>query len=376
MTTDLLSLIGRDVTLKKISATYGGEWAGPCPMCGAGVDRLRVWPNGDRPSWWCRHCGKKGDAIQYLREHDGMSYHDACRELGQPMSHTPHEPLIVPPAACEPPPQAWRETAAGFVFWCQGRLEGALPYLASRGITERTARAAGIGYNPDGRWSERAKWGMPADDEGRTQLWLPAGIVFPWRVGESLWKVTVRRDEARADQDRYKTLPGSSNAPYNVDTLQPGRAALIVEGVFDALAVQQTAGDLISTIATGTSGARRVRWLSPLALCSPVLIGHDADAAGDKAAAYWLDVLPDSRRLRPFYDDPAAMLADGQDVRAWVRSALGGAPVAPWVTDQDSSARAYWTEEVRMGCEASLERLQRICLAQGWDYQSTVEGLR
>jgi hypothetical protein len=133
----------------------------------------------------------------------------------------------------------------------------------------------------------------------------------------------------------------------------------------------------VSTIATGTSGARRVRWLSALALCTPALIGHDADAAGDKAAAYWLDVLPGSRRLRPFYDDPAAMLADGQDVRAWVQSGLGSPAscVAPWALDTHSETRAYWAIEVALGSVA-LERLARICDQQGWDYPATTEALR
>lgn len=41
---DLLSLIQRDVRLKRVAGTHGGEYAGPCPFCGEGEDRLRVWP--------------------------------------------------------------------------------------------------------------------------------------------------------------------------------------------------------------------------------------------------------------------------------------------------------------------------------------------
>ena len=40
---DLLALIGRDVQLRRVASTNGGEWAGPCPFCG-GHDRFRVWP--------------------------------------------------------------------------------------------------------------------------------------------------------------------------------------------------------------------------------------------------------------------------------------------------------------------------------------------
>jgi DNA primase len=375
--TDLLNLIGHDVRLKKIANTGGGEYAGACPLCGAGVDRLRVWPNADRPSWWCRHCGKGGDAIQYLRE-QGLSYHDACRQLGTPLDRPRASIDPAPPEPCEAPSEQWRETAAGLVFWSQAasRLNTALPYLTSRGLTERTIRSASLGYNPEGRWSERSKWGLAPDRDGNTRLWLPAGIVIPWYAGGALWKVAIRRDQVRDDQDRYKTITGSSNALYNADALHAGQPAILVEGVFDALAVQQTAGDRIASVASGTSGARRIRWITQLACCSEVLIALDADTAGDTASRYWLDVLPSARRLRPYYADPAQMLQDGQDVRAWALAGLSGGIVAPWAACPDLfGIRTYWQEEARLGSVA-LERLQRICQASGWDYTATLEELQ
>ena len=76
----LISLIESDGgTLKKAATTNGGEYCGACPFCG-GKDRFRVWPGTGR--YWCRSCGKSGDAIQYLRDRRGLSYVDACRYLG------------------------------------------------------------------------------------------------------------------------------------------------------------------------------------------------------------------------------------------------------------------------------------------------------
>lgn len=376
--TDLLTLIGHDVPLRKIAATHGGEFAGPCPFCHAGVDRFRVWPNAARPGWWCRHCEKGGDAIQYLRE-KGYSYADACHALGRPLDLPRAADLPpVPPVACEAPPQKWREAAAGLVFWAQGYIDQALPYLTGRGLAEKTIRAAGLGYNPAGRWSERSRWGLPKDEDGNERLWIPAGIVIPWYVGGHLWKISIRRDVVKDGQDRYKTLPGSSNALYNADALQPGRPAALVEGPFDALAVQQAAGDLCGAAACGTSGARRIRWISALALCEKVLVALDADDAGDHAARYWLEVLPNARRLRPYYGDPAQLLQDGQDVRGWLRAGLGGGDAAPWATDASGAwaeVRDYWRGEVAAN-SAALERLARICRERGYDYEATVEVLR
>ena len=69
-------------TLKRTAATHGGEWAGACPWCG-GKDRFRVWPKQDGGRYWCRNCGKHGDAIQSLRDKRGLTFQDACRYTGR-----------------------------------------------------------------------------------------------------------------------------------------------------------------------------------------------------------------------------------------------------------------------------------------------------
>ena len=98
----------------------------------------------------------------------------------------------------------------------------------------------------------------------------------------------------------------------------------MVEGELDALTIEQEAGDLVTAVATGaTGGARRMHWLARLALCSVVLVAYDADAAGEAAAGYWLEVLDNGRRWRPYWEDVNAMAQDGADVRAWVAVGVG-----------------------------------------------------
>ena len=73
--------------------TGGGEYSGPCPICRqgkgrpCGTDRFKVWPQAQR--WAClgakygrSGCDRSGDAIQYLRERDGLSFRAACDRLG------------------------------------------------------------------------------------------------------------------------------------------------------------------------------------------------------------------------------------------------------------------------------------------------------
>jgi len=100
---------------------------------------------------------------------------------------------------------------------------------------------------------------------------------------------------------------------------------MILEGEIDALTVRQLAGDLVAAAATGSAaGGRRSQWVARLALAPSVLVSFDADDAGEKAAAWWLGVLPNARRWRAYWGDANGMAQDGADVRSWV--ALGLQP--------------------------------------------------
>lgn len=83
----LLNIINRDVKLKRAASTGGGEYHGPCPVCG-GNDRFRVQPNqGKTGRYACRQCGIHGDGIDYLRNIKGLTFQEACKEL----DYTPPE---------------------------------------------------------------------------------------------------------------------------------------------------------------------------------------------------------------------------------------------------------------------------------------------
>jgi hypothetical protein len=277
----------------------------------------------------------------------------------------------IAPEKCEPPAHVWRAAAAGFLLWSQDYVDRALPYLTSRGLTEQTAKSAGLGFNPETRETSRAKWGLAPDAEYGDRFWLPAGIVIPSYAHGALWKLQIRRETVKDGQERYKTVTGSRNALYGADSLRPGQPAILVEGPFDAMAVRQAAGDLCGVVASGTSGARHIKWIGALALCGEVLVSLDADGPGDTASAYWLDALPNARRHRPYYSDPAQMLQDGQDLRAWVRVGLSG-PQAMVFTS--SIAADYWRGEVAAQSPA-LARLRGICEARGYSYELTIEAL-
>jgi len=343
---DLLALIGRDTPLRRTGAKHGGEYSGPCPLCRLGTDRFKVWPALGR--WAClgrsagrAGCDRSGDAVQYLREHDGLRYSEACERLGQPPTPSPHpyapQMISVSVAApLRPPCPVWQQHAAEWVAFCQTQLAGtagarARAWLERRGLDAATIADAGIGYNPRERYEARALWGLPpANGSCARSVWLPRGIVLPWHVEGALWRVNVRRPlapwQSAAGQAKYVGPAGCANALYGADDLAAQRPSVLVEGEIDALTVRQCAGDLVAAVATGsTGGARRAAWVMRLSLAPAVLVAFDADpnGAGDQAAAWWLSVLANSRRLRPVGGkDVNAMHTAGIDVRAWVLAGL------------------------------------------------------
>lgn len=243
--------------------------------------------------------------------------------------------LPLPAAVLAPPqpdpPAAWIDAAGALVAWAQDRLwdeddETGLNYLARRGIDARTAYNAGLGYVPRRLERSRRRWGLPPAKDGSDAFPIPAGIVIPYEDGRRrVIKVEIRAIGDTAALKKY-TLPGSANALWGARHLSPYRPAVLVEGVLNALSVQQAAGDRVRVAAIGAAThARQMRWIALLAMAPVVLVATDAGEAGEAAARYWIEVLGRRAvRWRPYWDDPNAMLRDAGNalVREWIDDGL------------------------------------------------------
>jgi DNA primase len=307
-------------------------------------------------------CDRHGDNIAFVREYKGLSFPDAAEYVEEshrvqkidnrdnrdnrrngdyrhkhgdnhclPLSGATRNYQTGPLAA---PVGVWAERAWEFVATCQGELMEKMPkalnWLRSRTLTDTTLWRTGIGYNPQDRYLDRAAWGLPQDtgNNGKPKkLWLPRGVVIPWIIGSDLWGIRIRRP---AGDPKYYWIPGGTMpALYNTDDLTPGRPVVLVEGEIDALTVVQCAGDVIVAVATGsTAGARHAKWITRLELAPVVLVAFDRDKAGEEAAQYWLDLLPNAIRWKPPYGDVNTFAqSEGADVRRWVQMGLDAAPV-------------------------------------------------
>ena len=335
------------LTFKRAGGLHGGEYHGPCPVCG-GTDRFHLWPEqGDHGTFWCRSCQLAGDAIEYLIKIEGLSFPAACKELGKtlPEQEEYQAPHFKRPAAAtatftpretSAASDLWVQHATKLVDWAHEQLLGnqeQLAWLAARGLDLAAVTRYRLGWNPGEKGKDlyraREAWGLETvlkDDGKAKKLWIPLGLIIPYYVGDLLQRVRIRRPEG---EPRYYLVPGSNMAPMILSSRDGaarvgGKAWVIVESELDALLIHHLAGDLAGAISQGNSTAKPDAAASyVLTSALVILVALDSDHAGMQASAWWQQHFPQSERWPvPVGKDPGDAFKAGVDIRAWVKAGL------------------------------------------------------
>ena len=334
----LQAVEARGLAFKKVAATDGGEYKGPCPVCG-GEDRFMAWPNKEKGRvYWCRHCGIQGDLIQFYRDVDGLGYKQACAAAGceakaYPYSHPAHhhQNSTYMPRHYESPAEAWALRALKFVTQCHESLMDNREALAKlereRGLTADTAERFLLGLNPQDFYRSRESWGLPTVIKANgkpKKLWIPRGLVIPYMVDGRVRRIRVRRPDGDLEGrgPKYYFVPGSSAEAMLID--EERDAYVVVESELDAILIRQDAGDLVGVVSVGTATGRPDgRCHASIEKTPTLLIALDADEAGVKNYCWWRDRYCQAERLEIYggAKDPGD-LNHGVDLRAWVLSAL------------------------------------------------------
>jgi len=328
------------------------EWCGPCPACG-GHDRFRIWPSQGKDGlgrYWCRSCERSGDAIQYLRDFQGLEFREACDRLGvvvdgPRLAHVndkPSPPKWQPQEAVSPP-DLWQRQAKAFVRSCCGAMANghggpALNMLAHRGLNWAAVKRACLGVNPKDRYISRASWGLKYEAGKPDRFKIPAGLVLPWVVGQNVVVVQVRGN------DGYKMLPGSKPRPFLLG--DEGLALVVVESFLDGLLLHQEAGDLVGVVVMGSAQAKPRDDLMPVLERSKIMVALDSDEAGAKAAwTWWRENFPTTAGRWPVPEgkDPGEAFQAGVDIRAWVLAGLYAAELV----DKERLAQLTESEDDR-----------------------------
>jgi DNA primase len=296
-TFDLLCLVGQDTKLIK---TGSGWWAGPCPFCG-GKDRFVLKRNPGGWRWFCRNCG--GDRyhtpIDYVMLREHCNFQDALTWLGnntligdQDRWH-PNVASINSPH----PSQVWQARAGVFVENCESVLWSetgarALVYLKERGLKDDTLRRYRVGYNSAERFEPLEDWGLPDPEDGKWHtVWLPRGIVLPCFAGGALWYIKFRRPvnkkQELGGEQKYIKVKGSKPGLFGADNLQGAWVAVLTEGEFDCMLLDQEAGDLAGAATLGSATDRISRldmgvWGHYILSVAYFLAAYDLDEEGEK----------------------------------------------------------------------------------------------
>lgn len=230
--------------------------------------------------WRCwGKCQTGGDAIAWVMAYAGLSFDEACRQLGAAEASTTPIRRVEAQRRSSPveaPPLDWQ--AAGMEVLVQARRmlwsaagAPARVYLRKRGIGESMIEAAQIGYIP-GHFKEWRKM---------CGLNVPCGIVIPWMIESDLWQLKVRR--AAGDIKYQQVAGGSAGGLYWIDKIDLRGAVMIVEGEFDAMVVNQT-GEIGAVALGSASNTLRDRWIDRLIFARRLYARLDSDPAGTAGA--------------------------------------------------------------------------------------------
>lgn len=382
MTATILDLLTRHVggdKIIRVSGKDGGLYHSPCPACG-GTDRFMVFPDqaggelaqqhGAPGTWSCpRHCQTGGDIISFLQEFDGMSFVQACAELGIETAGAPRaaRPLRRPHAAATSfsptvyaaPAKAWREHATKMATEAHAALlrePSAMRWLADRGLplaaveTYRLGWLAGEDKQTGTKlFRARAAFGLPpkfdqaAGREIRV-LCIPRGIAIPaWSADGQCLRLRIRRpnkdiDKSNPRDPKYRLVPQPEpiySAPLVLPPvgIAPELATwVVVEAELDAYAVHHACGGRVGVVAVLTVSVHPDAVAhAVLAPSARILVALDFDAPREdgkpiptaKAWPWWEATYPQARLWPvPQGKDPGDAFAQGVDLWTWVRAGM------------------------------------------------------
>ena len=150
---DVVDVIGRYVQLKKTGANFSGL----CPFHNEKSPSFSVSPS--KQFYHCFGCGKSGDAINFLMEHNGMSFLEAVQSLAQQCGlQVPEDRPLDPQARAARDAKKQKratltdvleKTAAAYKAQLK-QSDEAIAYCKQRGLSGQIAARFGLGYAPAG----------------------------------------------------------------------------------------------------------------------------------------------------------------------------------------------------------------------------------
>jgi DNA primase len=383
---DIVAVVSRYVELKKAGKSYKGC----CPFHQEKSASFYVTPEMRR--FKCFGCQAGGDAIAFLQRYLGKSFVDAVKDLAREAGVDLE--AAVDPAAKERQELKEATDLAARHFqerlWDEQKGGRARAYLQSRGVTEATARAFGLG------WAQ-AEYSDLCDRllrEGMLQWGVNAGLARPRETGEGFFDafrsrlmIPIRSPEGRTiafggrflevepvakDRTPPKYLNSKDSRLYNKsevlfgmdqarDEVRKGKTAVLVEGYFDCIALHDVGVKSAVALCSTALTAQHMALLKRCEARELVLL-LDGDEAGRKAVERLCGAI-----LASGFAARVACLPEGEDPDTFarrvgadgVKALLGAArPLTAYLFETVLPAGTDATFEDKM---TALERLRPVC---------------
>lgn len=334
---DIIDVVGSFVKLKK----RGTNYLGLCPFHNEKTPSFTVSPG--KEIYKCFGCGKSGNTIGFVMEHEKYSYVEALRWLANRYN------VVLEETDTSPEYKAQQQTADSLYIinqFAQGFFseqlfdtdEGqtiALSYLRERGFRDDIIRKFQLGYNPSARdsFTQTAlakqynpellvKSGLVANREGSMYDNYRGRIIFPIhnQSGKVMGfgaRVIKSNDKApkyinTPENEIYvksRILYGSYFARNSIDKADE---CLLVEGYTDVISLHQAG--IENVVASGGTSLTTDQLRLIKKYSNNLTIIYDGDSAGVKAALRGLDLaLDEGLNVR------LVLIPDGEDPDSYVR---------------------------------------------------------
>ena len=334
---DIIEVVGAFVKLKKRGANYLGN----CPFHNERTPSFTVSPS--KEIYKCFGCGKSGNTISFIMEHEKFSYVEALRWLANRYN------IGIEETESSPEQKLQQQTAESLhivnafaqQFYVQQLLEteegqeNGLSYLKERGFDRATIQKFGLGYAPDKKeaFSKEAtakqynkellqKAGLVVERNEQLQDNYRDRIIFP--IHNNSGKVIgfgARLIKKNDKAPKYINTPENelyvkSRLLYGTyfarQAIDKADECFLVEGYTDVLSLHQAG--IENVVASGGTSLTQDQLRLIKKYSSNLTIIYDGDSAGVKAALRGLDMaLEESLNVK------LVLIPDGEDPDSYIR---------------------------------------------------------